>query len=139
MSLRTKMKNIRMPLKLESVKILKEKFGCPGTGGRKRMAETVYEEKEACRKRQKLKVHSFFFFLVCLFINYLFEPGNAGSPLLLAKTLAHCLFHLLIFIHGNDTSYNSFVNFLMHLILLLLLSRLMLNCLRMMKRQHSDT
>jgi len=63
MSLRTKMKNIRMPLKLENLQILKEKFGCLGTGGRKRVAETVDEEREACKKRQKLKVPIYFFFL----------------------------------------------------------------------------
>ncbi|XP_066978962.1 uncharacterized protein [Macrobrachium rosenbergii] len=56
MSLRTKKKNIRMPLELNDVQILKKKFGCLGTGGRKRVAETVDEEREACKKRQKLKI-----------------------------------------------------------------------------------
>ncbi|XP_064084245.1 uncharacterized protein LOC135199987 isoform X2 [Macrobrachium nipponense] len=58
MSLRTKMKNIRMPLELNNVQFLKKKkkFGCLGTGGRKRVAETVDEEREACKKRQKLKI-----------------------------------------------------------------------------------
>ncbi|XP_064110320.1 uncharacterized protein LOC135218104 [Macrobrachium nipponense] len=56
MSLRTKMKNIRMPLELNNVQFLKKKFGCLGTGGRKRVAETVGDEREACKKRQKLKI-----------------------------------------------------------------------------------
>lgn len=67
------MKNIRMPMNLESVKILKEKFGCPETGGRKRMAEVADEEKEVFKKRQKLKVHLYYiFFLFCLLIYDLF-------------------------------------------------------------------
>lgn len=57
MSLRTKMKNIRVPLTSHNtVKILKEKFGCPVTGGRKSTALSEKEEVQPRKKRQKLKV-----------------------------------------------------------------------------------
>lgn len=58
MSLRTKMKNMRIPLQSDKIAELKAKFGCRRTGSRKRLAVVVEDEGPVCKKRPKPQVNN---------------------------------------------------------------------------------